>query len=70
MFVSNTATAAMMLTFLTPVFAALPASGKGRVALTLSIPVAANIGGMATPIGTPPASPFARVVMSGFTPKS
>lgn len=54
MFVSNTATAAMMLTFLTPVFAALPASGKGRVALTLSIPVAANIGGMATPIGTPP----------------
>lgn len=54
MFVSNTATAAMMLTFLTPVFAALPASGKGRVALTMSIPVAANIGGMATPIGTPP----------------
>ena len=54
MFVANTATAAMMLTFLTPVFAALPASGKGRVALTMSIPVAANIGGMATPIGTPP----------------
>lgn len=54
MFVSNTATAAMMLTFLTPVFAALPASGKGRVALTMSIPIAANIGGMATPIGTPP----------------
>jgi len=54
MFVSNTATAAMMLTFLTPVFAALPANGKGRIALTLSIPLAANIGGMATPIGTPP----------------
>ncbi len=54
MFVSNTATAAMMLTFLAPVFKALPANGKGRVALTLSIPVAANIGGMATPIGTPP----------------
>ncbi len=54
MFVSNTATAAMMLTFLTPVFAALPANGKGRTALTLSIPVAANLGGMATPIGTPP----------------
>ena len=44
----------MMLTFLTPVFKALPANGKGRVALTLSIPVAANIGGIATPIGTPP----------------
>ena len=54
MFVSNTATAAMMLTFLTPVFAALPANGKGRVALTMSIPIAANLGGMATPIGTPP----------------
>lgn len=54
MFVSNTATAAMMLTFLTPVFKALPPDGKGRVALTLSIPVAANIGGMGTIIGTPP----------------
>ena len=54
MFVSNTATAAMMLTFLAPVFKALPPEGKGRVALTLSIPVAANIGGMGTPIGTPP----------------
>ncbi|MCI5875094.1 MAG: SLC13 family permease [Prevotella sp.] len=54
MFVSNTATAAMMLTFLTPVFAALPANGKGRIALTMCIPIAANIGGMATPIGTPP----------------
>lgn len=54
MFVSNTATAAMMLTFLTPIFKALPPDGKGRVALTLAIPVAANIGGMGTPIGTPP----------------
>lgn len=54
MFVSNTATAAMMLTFLTPVFKSLPADGKGRVALTLSIPLAANIGGIGTPIGTPP----------------
>ncbi|MBQ7984999.1 MAG: SLC13/DASS family transporter [Bacteroidales bacterium] len=54
MFVSNTATAAMMLTFLAPVFKALPADGKGRIALTLAIPVAANIGGMGSPIGTPP----------------
>ncbi len=54
MFISNTATAALMLTFLAPVFAALPANGKGRIALTLSIPVAANLGGMGTPIGTPP----------------
>jgi sodium-dependent dicarboxylate transporter 2/3/5 len=54
MFVSNTATAAMMLTFLTPVFKQLPPEGKGRIALAMSIPVAANLGGMGTPIGTPP----------------
>ena len=54
MFVSNTATAAMMLTFLSPVFKQLPPEGKGRMALALSIPIAANLGGMGTPIGTPP----------------
>ena len=54
MFLSNTATAAMMLTFLTPVLRSLPSDGKGKIALALSIPIAANIGGMATPIGTPP----------------
>ena len=54
MFISNTATAAMMLTFLTPVFKALPANGKGRIALTMASPVGANLGGMGTPIGTPP----------------
>ena len=54
MFISNTATAAMMLTFLTPVFKSLPPGGKGRVALTMAIPIGANLGGMGTPIGTPP----------------
>lgn len=54
MFVSNTATAAMMLAFLAPVFKQLPPEGKGRIALAMSIPVAANLGGMGTPIGTPP----------------
>lgn len=53
MFLSNTATAAMMLTFLTPVLKSLPADGKGKIGLAMSIPVAANIGGMGTPIGTP-----------------
>lgn len=53
-FVSNTATAAMMLAFLTPVLRSLPADGKGRIALALAIPVGANLGGMMTPIGTPP----------------
>ena len=54
MFMSNTATAAMMLAFLTPVLKSLPADGKGRIGLALAIPVAANIGGIGTPIGTPP----------------
>ena len=54
MFLSNTATAAMMLTFLTPVLKQLPASGKGRIGLALAIPIGANIGGIGTPIGTPP----------------
>lgn len=54
MFLSNTATAAMMLTFLTPVLKSLPTDGKGKIALAMAIPVAANIGGMGTPIGTPP----------------
>lgn len=53
-FVSNTATAAMMLAFLTPVLRSLPADGKGRIALALAIPIGANLGGMMTPIGTPP----------------
>lgn len=54
MFLSNTATAAMMLTFLTPVLKALPADGKGKIGLAMAIPAAANVGGMGTPIGTPP----------------
>ncbi len=54
MFLSNTATAAMMLTFLGPVLKSLPADGKGKTALALAIPIAANVGGMGTPIGTPP----------------
>ena len=54
MFMSNTATAAMMLAFLAPVLKTLPVEGGGRVSLALSIPIAANIGGLGTPIGTPP----------------
>ena len=54
MFMSNTATAAMMLAFLAPVLKALPDNETGKVALALSIPIAANLGGMGTPIGTPP----------------
>ena len=54
MFMSNTATAAMMLAFLAPVLAVLPSDDKGKIGLSLAIPVAANLGGIGTPIGTPP----------------
>ena len=54
MFMSNTATTAMMLSILVPVLKQLPANDRGRIAFALSIPVAANIGGIGTPIGTPP----------------
>lgn len=54
MFMSNTATAAMMLAFLAPVLHKLPSDDKGKIGLALSIPIAANLGGIGTPIGTPP----------------
>lgn len=54
MFMSNTATTAMMLSILAPVLALFAPSDKGKIALALSIPLAANIGGIGTPIGTPP----------------
>ncbi len=55
-FISNTATAAMMLAFLAPVLRSLPSGNgsKGKIALAMAIPLGANIGGIATPIGTPP----------------
>lgn len=54
MFMSNTATTAMMLSILAPVIALFGAKDPGKIAFALCIPVAANIGGIGTPIGTPP----------------
>ncbi|MDN3679743.1 SLC13 family permease [Vibrio tapetis subsp. quintayensis] len=54
MFMSNTATTAMMLSILTPVIAVFGPKDPGRIAFALCVPVAANIGGIGTPIGTPP----------------
>lgn len=54
MFMSNTATTAMMLSILVPVLASLDTSDKGRIGFVLSVPIAANLGGIGTPIGTPP----------------
>ncbi len=53
MFVSNTATAATMFAVVIPILAALPA-GPARTGVALAIPVAANVGGIGTPVGSPP----------------
>ena len=63
MFMSNTATTAMMLSILLPVLKALPAKDKIKGAFALGIPFAANIGGIGTPIGTPP-----NAIALGFLP--
>lgn len=54
MFMSNTATTAMMLALLAPILASLDKSDTGKMAFVLGVPFAANIGGIGTPIGTPP----------------
>lgn len=54
MFVSNTATTAAMMAVVLPVAANLDADDRFRVALILAVPVAANIGGLGTPVGSPP----------------
>lgn len=53
MFVSNTATTATMFAVVIPILAALLA-GKARTGLALAIPIAANVGGIGTPVGSPP----------------
>lgn len=54
MFMSNTATTATMMAIVLPVAAALPENDRLRAGMILSIPFAANIGGIGTPVGTPP----------------
>ena len=54
MFMSNTATTATLMAVIIPVVAGLPAGDRLKTGLALSIPIAANIGGMGTPVGTPP----------------
>lgn len=54
MFVSNTATTAAMMAVVIPVAARLDEDDRLRIALVLSVPVAANVGGVGTPVGSPP----------------
>ncbi len=54
MFMSNTATTATMMAVVLPIISQLPPGDRMRAGLALAIPIAANVGGMGTPIGTPP----------------
>ncbi|MGP1345281.1 MAG: SLC13 family permease [Phycisphaerales bacterium] len=67
MWMSNTATAAMLVAIVGPLLRALPATERYRTGIALAIPVGANIGGMGTPIGTPPnAIAYSALNAAGF----
>ncbi|WP_426752619.1 SLC13 family permease [Myxococcus sp. Y35] len=54
MWMSNVAAAAMMLAALRPLLKATPAGAPLKPALLLGVALAANVGGMATPVGSGP----------------
>lgn len=54
MWISNTAATVVMLGIVRPVYEASSLSARFKTGLLLAIPFSANIGGIATPIGTPP----------------
>lgn len=54
MWMSNTATAAMMFAIICPITASIPGTNHFSKAMALCIPFACNLGGLGTPIGTPP----------------
>jgi len=54
MWMSNTATTAMMFAILLPIASKIPPGNPFAKGLAISIPFACNLGGLGTPIGTPP----------------
>lgn len=52
-FMSNTATTATMFAVVIPILTSIK-NAKARSGVALAIPLAANVGGIATPVGTPP----------------
>lgn len=64
MFMSNTATTAMMIAILNPFFINLNERDNLKKMLVLAVPFASNIGGMGTIIGTPPNAVAASVLAS------
>ena len=65
MWMSNTATTSMMIALLVPILAQIPRSDPYRRLLVLCIPFAAAIGGISTPISSPP-----NAVAIGFLQKA
>ena len=65
MFMSNTATTAMMIAIMTPLFKHFEGRDPFKKAMVLAIPFAANLGGLGTIIGTPP-NAVAASVMAGL----
>ena len=65
MFMSNTATAAMIIAVVAPLLRTLPPGHAFRPALPLGIAAAANLGGMGTLVGTPP-----NAIAAGFLRQS
>lgn len=54
MWMSNTATAAMMMALTSPMLAQVPAGDPLRKQIVIAVAFAANIGGLGTPIASPP----------------
>jgi sodium-dependent dicarboxylate transporter 2/3/5 len=54
MWMSNTAATAMMITIVAPMVRQIPEGDPVRKGLVLAVPFAANVGGMGTPIASPP----------------
>lgn len=64
MFMSNTATTAMMIAIMSPLLKHFEGRDPFKKAMVLAIPFAANIGGMGTLIGTPPNAVAASILIS------
>jgi solute carrier family 13 (sodium-dependent dicarboxylate transporter), member 2/3/5 len=54
MWMSNTATTALMIAVLAPQLSTIPTGEAYRKGLMLAVPFAANIGGLGTPVSSPP----------------
>jgi sodium-dependent dicarboxylate transporter 2/3/5 len=70
MWMSNTAATAMMLALALTMLEQVPEEDPFRRALLLGIPFAANLGGLGTPIGTPPNAIAIRYLASVGSPVS